>query len=83
MNKRLTRNPNDKIIAGVASGLADYFNIDPTIVRLLFVLLLLPGGISPLIYVVFWIVMPEGRVAAPTANGAEPRRYDPYTGEQI
>lgn len=81
MSKQLTRNPNDKIIAGVASGLAKYFGIDTTIVRLLFLLLLLPGGLSPLLYLVLWIVMPE-RPAAP-AGGAEPYQYDPYSGQPI
>ena len=50
--------------------------------RILFVLLLLPGGLSPLLYVVLWIIMPE-RPAMPAApsSAAEPYRYDPYTGE--
>jgi phage shock protein C len=81
MNKQLTRNPNDKMIAGVASGLADYFGIDTTIVRILFLLLLLPGGLSPLLYVVLWIVMPERPLAS--QRDAQPHRYDPYTGEPI
>ena len=84
MNKQLTRNPNDKIVAGVASGLADYFGIDTTIVRIIFLLMLLPGGVSPLIYVILWIVMPE-RAVAPRANpsNAEPHRFDSYTGEPL
>jgi phage shock protein C len=81
MNTRLTRNPNNTMIAGVASGLADYFGIDPTIVRLLFLLLLLPGGLSPLIYVVFWIVMPERALNGP--GGAEPYRFDPSSGAPL
>ena len=82
MNKQLTRNPNDKIIAGVASGLADYFGIDTTIVRIIFLLMLLPGGVSPIIYVILWIVMPE-RAVASNASSAEPHRFDPYTGEPL
>ena len=82
MEKRLTRNPNDKIIAGVASGVADYLGIDVTLVRVLFLLLLLPGGLSPLLYVVLWAVMPE-RSAATITSGAEPYAYDPYTGEPL
>ena len=81
MSNRLTRNPNDKIIAGVASGLADYFGIDTTIVRIAFLLLLLPGGLSPVLYLVLWLAMPE-RPLAPQ-SGAEPYRYDPYTGEPL
>jgi phage shock protein PspC (stress-responsive transcriptional regulator) len=48
------------MIAGVCAGVANYFNIDPTVVRIVFLLLLLPGGVpGPLIYLVLWAVMPE------------------------
>lgn len=57
--KRLARSMNDKMVAGVAAGLADYMNLDPTIVRLLFVLLALAGGPGILIYLILWVVMPE------------------------
>lgn len=56
--KSLFRNPDDMIIAGVASGLAVYFNIDVVWVRLLFVLLTIGSGSGILIYIVLWIVMP-------------------------
>lgn len=81
MKKQLTRNPSDKMIAGVASGIADYFGIDPTIVRIAFLLMLLPGGISPLLYIVLWLVMPE-HPSAMIVN-SEPHHYDPYTGEPL
>tara|TARA_B100002049_G_C16018958_1_gene349358 strand:+ start:319 stop:507 length:189 start_codon:yes stop_codon:yes gene_type:complete len=52
------------MIAGVCGGLAEYFNIDPTIVRLVAVLLLLPGGLPGFIpYLVLWIVVPESSKA--------------------
>jgi phage shock protein C len=57
--KRLVRSQNDRMIAGVAAGLAEYMNIDPTIVRLLFVLLALAGGGGGLIYIIMWLIMPE------------------------
>ena len=57
--KRLVRSANDRMLAGVAAGLAEYMNIDPTIVRLLFVLLALAGGGGGLIYIIMWIIMPE------------------------
>jgi phage shock protein C len=57
--KRLVRPTTDRMIAGVAAGLANYMNMDPTIVRLLFVLLGLAGGPGILIYIIMWIVMPE------------------------
>ena len=48
------------MIAGVCGGLAEYFNIDPVIVRLIAVALLFPGGLPGLIpYVIMWIVVPE------------------------
>lgn len=84
MEKRLTRNPNDKVIAGVASGIADYLGFDVTLVRILFLLLLLPGGLSPLLYLILWIVMPERPLSLPyQPSGVEPYQYDPYTGQPI
>lgn len=58
--KRLVRSTSEQMIAGVAGGLAEYFNMDPTLVRLIFVLLALAGGPGVLIYIILWIVMPEG-----------------------
>jgi phage shock protein PspC (stress-responsive transcriptional regulator) len=56
--KKLTRS-KDKKIAGVAAGLADYFDLDPTIVRILFVVVFFAGGASLLAYLIMWIVMPQ------------------------
>lgn len=59
MNK-LQRSKTDRKIAGVCGGLAKYFDIDATVVRVVFVLLLLPGGLPGFIpYVILWLVMPE------------------------
>lgn len=58
--KRLYRSRQDRMIAGVCGGIAEYFNIDPVIVRLLAVVLLVPGGLPGFLpYVVMWIVVPE------------------------
>lgn len=60
MNKRLYRSRTNRKIAGVCGGLAEYFNIDPTIIRVIAVLLLLPGGVPGLLpYIILWIVVPE------------------------
>ncbi|MCA9984430.1 MAG: PspC domain-containing protein [Anaerolineales bacterium] len=59
MEKRLMRSQSDRMVAGVAAGLAEYFNIDPAIVRLLFVLMTVMGGHGLLIYLILWLVMPE------------------------
>lgn len=57
--KRFHRSTTDKRIAGVAGGLAEYFNIDPLLVRLIFVVLLLAGGGGFLLYLILWIITPE------------------------
>lgn len=57
--KRLYRSYLDRKVAGVAAGLGEYFDIDPLLVRLLFVILTLAGGGGVLIYIILWIVTPE------------------------
>jgi len=59
MGKKLYRSAKDKMIAGVAAGLAEYFDIDPTIIRVLFVVSLFLGGTGIIAYVVLWVVVPE------------------------
>ncbi len=59
MQTRLTRSSTDKMIGGVCGGLARYFNVDPVIVRLIFVLVFFINGISLPIYLVLWIIMPK------------------------
>jgi len=63
MEKKLYRDENRKVIAGVCAGLSDYFSVDVTIVRLIFVLMLIYHGGGTLIYIVLWIVMPKRKVA--------------------
>jgi phage shock protein C len=57
--KKLSRSVDNRMFAGVAGGLAEYLNLDPVIVRLIFVILMLAGGPGILIYIVLWIIMPE------------------------
>ena len=57
---RLYRSAGDKVIAGVCGGLAQYFSIDPAIVRLAFVVFALAGGASVLLYIALWIAVPIG-----------------------
>ena len=56
---RLTRSTEDKMIAGVAGGLAAYFGIDPTIVRVIWVCLALFGGTGFLVYLIMALVVPR------------------------
>jgi phage shock protein C len=56
--KRLYRSRKNAMIAGVCGGLAEYFNIDPTWMRLIFILLFLVGGSALLIYIIMWLIVP-------------------------
>lgn len=58
-NRKLYRSQTDSVIAGVCGGLAEYFDIDPVLVRVIFVLLLIFGGGGLLIYIILWIVAPK------------------------
>lgn len=60
-SRRLYRNPDDVILAGVASGIATYFGIDPLIVRILFLVLVFTGGAGVWVYIVLWILVPEAK----------------------
>ncbi len=76
--RRLVRTPDGKI-AGVAAGIGHYLGVDPTIVRVAFLVLIAAGGVGLLLYVACWIVMPKGeadrtRVASPV---------DPWTAVGI
>ncbi len=62
--RRIYRNPDDKVLAGVCSGLAAYFGIDPIIMRLVFVALFFVGGSAFLIYLVCWIAIPLANTSA-------------------
>ncbi len=56
--KRLYRSNTNKMICGVCGGLAEYINIDPTVVRLLWVVFSLAGGFGILAYIIAAIIMP-------------------------
>lgn len=71
MNRRLYRSRRDSILGGVAGGVANYFDMDPSIVRIAWaVLALATGGIFLVLYVVMWIVVPEGPSVATLGRSA-------------
>jgi len=59
MERRLYRSRNDRTLAGVCAGIAEYFGWDPTLVRVAWVLLTLLGGSGILLYLIMWLVVPE------------------------
>ncbi|NTV62928.1 MAG: PspC domain-containing protein [Oscillochloris sp.] len=77
MTTKLQRSRNDKMIAGVCAGLAQYFGVDVAMVRLVaaFLLLFTHVAIVP-IYIILWVVIPE-------ELAAEAPRYDAYTGQPL
>lgn len=59
MTKKLYRSLADRKIAGVCAGIADYFEIDPTVVRLLAIASLFMGGGGFVAYIIAWVIVPE------------------------
>ena len=64
-NKRLYRDGENRVLGGVCSGLSAYFNFDPVFLRVLFVVLVFLGaGISVIVYLILWIVVPKAQTTA-------------------
>jgi phage shock protein PspC (stress-responsive transcriptional regulator) len=78
--KRLYRSYEDKKVGGVAAGIAEYFDIDPLLIRLLFVILTLAGGGGVLIYIILWIVTPEKPYAPRTEKFSNPSPQSEQAG---
>ena len=58
---RMYRDPDHRVIGGVCSGMGAYWDIDPVIIRVIFVALVLAGGVGALVYLILYIVLPEAR----------------------
>jgi phage shock protein PspC (stress-responsive transcriptional regulator) len=65
--RRLVRSSNNYKIAGVCAGVADYFDVDPTVVRAIWLLATLIPGPNIIAYIVLWIVLPLGPTAVPSS----------------
>ena len=59
MARRLVRNTGDAVLGGVAAGFGDYVDVDPVLVRLMFIVLCIAGGSGILLYLVCWVIMPR------------------------
>jgi phage shock protein C len=64
--RKLYRSQTQRMIAGVCGGLAEYFKVDATLMRVLFLLLAVFGGSGIVIYIVMWIIVPDASKAPPT-----------------
>jgi phage shock protein C len=72
MPKRLFRSGKDRVVAGVCGGLADYFDIDPLLIRIIFMILALSGGLGILIYLAAWLIIPGQGQTPPTPEERKP-----------
>lgn len=78
-SKKMYRDPDNRILGGVCSGLSAYFNVDPIVFRIIFILIAMGMGSGLIIYIILWIVIPE---ASTTAQKLE-MRGEPITIENI
>jgi phage shock protein PspC (stress-responsive transcriptional regulator) len=63
-SRRMYRDPDNRVLGGVCSGMAAYFNIDPVIIRVLFLVLLFAWGVAGIIYIVLWALLPPAYTTA-------------------
>ncbi len=61
--KKLYRSQENRMIAGIAGGLAEYFGVDPVLIRLIWILSILLGGAGIFAYLIGWLIIPEGENA--------------------
>jgi phage shock protein C len=73
MSPRLTRSETDRVIAGVAGGLAQRFGFSSTLIRLAWVLSVFFGGLGILVYLILWMALPKGPPHVPAIRVAEER----------
>mgnify|MGYP001627122938 CR=1 FL=1 len=76
MKKKLYRSRTDRVLGGVCTGLAEHFNVDPVLVRVIFIAAALGGGFGALAYLIFWIVTPEAPYPAYEEAAAEMKWTD-------
>lgn len=62
--KKLYRKTNHRVFGGVCAGLGDYFNVDMVLIRLLWTLAVVVGGIGLLAYVIAWVIIPDETVSS-------------------
>lgn len=85
MAKKVYRPRTDKMLGGVCSGLANYFNVDVVLIRLLWVFAFLAGGIGLIAYIAAWIIIPEeGYLLRPdqTTNEEPEAQESPFKSSQ-
>jgi phage shock protein PspC (stress-responsive transcriptional regulator) len=85
MAQQLTRS-NDRIVAGVAGGIAKYLNVDASIVRIITALVVIFTGIGPFLYVLGWLILPEegsGKTGLDALTGGVKKAKSSYDNTKI
>lgn len=84
MPKHLYRSDQDRIIAGVCRGLGDYFDIDPLLIRIVFIILAISGGLGAILYLAAWLIIPrqkhtadQNEVSPPQEKGSSDMNRNP------
>ena len=80
--RKLERDPNNKMIAGVASGVAEYLGVDPTIVRVIWAITVFLGLFGAVVYVIMWIVVPEAAPKGPASADGPPSAASSDTSDE-
>ncbi len=83
MEKKLQRDTKHKVIGGVCAGLANYFDMDASLLRLLLAFMILFAGTGFWLYIILWIVMPAGNGFQPTAETIDAVMNDASPNPQI
>lgn len=78
-NKRIYRDPDNRVLGGVCSGVGAYFGVDPVWIRIAFVIMFFAFGTGPFLYLILWIIIPKAKT---TAEKLE-MRGEPVTAENI
>ncbi len=79
--KKLYRSRENAMVAGICAGIAEYFNIDSSLVRLATVILIFPGGLSIWAYIIAWIIIPQRPLISSSAQESVTGENVPSTGE--
>ena len=80
--RKLERDPDNKMIAGVASGVAEYLGVDPTIVRVIWAITFFLGLFGAVVYVIMWIVVPEAAPGGPASADGPPSAANSDTSDE-
>ena len=81
MYKKLCRSVKNRKLGGVCGGIAEYLNVDPTLIRIIFIVLMITWGSGILIYLLLWIILPE--CSSEKAEETSDYVYDEKRGEWI